>query len=131
MEKGDFMLQNILENILVTVIIGAASAFAKWLYRALKASQKAPNNRSPRYSKRLLHKQFYIFLFTLTLSLIVGFSVPAPGPFTIGGIIRVSCFVVAGFSFIFVMGAFDATLARYPEDQPGNDKPSKEKSSNS
>lgn len=125
------MWQSILENVIVTVIIGAVSAFTKWIYHSVKASQNAPVNHSSRYSKRLLHKQFYIFLFTLILSLIIGFSVSAPSPFTLGGLIKVSCFVTAGFSFLFVMGAFDAALASYPEDQPGNNNPPKKKSNNS
>ena len=125
------MWQSIFENIIVTVIIGAISAFAKWIYHSVKASQNAPVSHSSHYSKQLLHKQFYIFLFTLTLSLIIGFSVPARSPFTLGGIIKVSCFVTAGFSFLFVMGAFDAALASYPEEQPGNNKPPKEKSNHS
>lgn len=120
------MLNNLIENVIVTILVGALSAFVKWLFQALKSSPQASAPKSSLSSKRALRQQFYISLIALVLSLVIGLSVPATVPFSLFGAIRVLSLLAAGYSFLFTAGAFDAAMSFYPGDDTRDDHPSKD-----
>ena len=119
------MLQSILENIAVTIIVTALSALAKRIFKLLTAPHNTvvhtPKAQQPH---RVLKKQFYASLFTFAGCLIVGLSIQATRPFSLEGGIKVFALLIAGFSFLFVMGAFDAAMAFYPCDDMRDNSPS-------
>lgn len=122
------MFHSIIENIIVTAIVCALSAFSRWIFKALKGSfRQGPAIPSHRTSRRLLVKQFYASLFSFSGCLIVGLSVHAPRPFSLLGFVKVICLIVSGLCFLFVMGAFDAAASLYPlSDSRDNTQPEDE-----
>ena len=79
----------------------------------------------------VVYKQFYFALLSLVISLVIGLSVPAQSPFSIGSLIKIPCLITAFFSFIFVLGAFDAAFVFYPDDETRESKPPKDKTNHS
>lgn len=126
------MLQNIFENLIVTIIIAILSAFAKGVVKWFKESNSSPS-QSPKYyhSAKVLKKQFYIFYLIFILSLVIALSVPAPVPHSIGGITKVFCIITALISGILTAGAFDAAVSFHPSNNSRNDKPANNESNNS
>ncbi|HJB57187.1 MAG TPA: hypothetical protein H9714_06510 [Candidatus Flavonifractor intestinipullorum] len=115
----------------MTILVGALSAFAKWLFQALKSAPQDSAPKSHPSSKRTLHQQFYRSLIALVLFLVIGLSVPASVPLSLFGAIRVLCLFAAGYSFLFAVGAFDAAMSLYPGDDAREDRPSKDQAKRS
>lgn len=125
------MLQNVLENITVTITVAALSAFARWLFHSVKRFMQTPVVKEKHAPRMVVHKQFYCTLLSLVSSLVIGLSVPAQSPFSIGSFVKISCLITAAFSSIFVMGAFDAAFDFYPDDETRESKPPKGKTNHS
>lgn len=120
------MLQNVLENITVTIIVTALLTFARWLFHSVKRFMQTPVVKQKYAPRMVVHKQFYFALLSLVISLVIGLSVPAQSPFSIGSLIKIPCLITAFFSLIFVMGAFDAAFDFYPDDETRDNKPPKD-----
>lgn len=119
------MFHSIIENIIVTAIVCALSAFFRWIFKAFKSSlRQGPTLPGRRPTRRLLVKQFYASLFSFSGCLIVGLSVHAPRPFSLLGFAKVICLIISGLCSLFVMGAFDAAASLYPlRDDGDNTQP--------
>lgn len=120
------MLQNVLENITVTIIVTALLTFARWLFHSVKRFMQTPVVKQKYAPRTVVHKQFYYALLSLVISLVIGLSVPAQSPFSIGSFIKFPCLITAAYSLLFVMGAFDAAFDFYPDDETRDNKPPKD-----
>ena len=110
------MLQSVLENILAGIACTLLCALAKRIYLFFKAP--SPDHTQHRASKKLVHRQFFISLFTMAFSFTFAFAIPNATPFNLAGVLRVSLLLCGGFGFIMAWGAFDAAFAFYPSDDP-------------
>lgn len=115
------MFKSILENIIVTAICAGVSATARRIYQFLKADNSTGKGNQRTYSKKLVHHQFLISLFSLTVSLPTALLLPVETILAV--FLKVDLFIAAGFSFIFAWGAFDAAFSFYPGDDSWPDDP--------
>ena len=117
-------------DIVANVVAGIVCAILAHLARKVFSFLTEPISSSPeppKPSKRLVRNQFLLCLFAMLISLPAGvLLVPSTPAFVFA---KIFLFLVAGFSFVFAWGAFDAAFAFYPDDDPGNTEPPQQESS--
>lgn len=118
------MLKSILENIIVTAICTGIATAARRIYQYLKSNDSTGKQNQRTFSKKLVHHQFLISLFSLAISLPTALLLPVETILT--AFLKIILFIVAGFSFIFAWGAFDAAFSFYPGDDSWPDSPTDE-----
>lgn len=118
------MLESILENIIATAICAGAAAAARRIYQYLRSDGSTGKGNQRTYSKKLVHHQFLISLFSLTISLPTALLLPIET--MLAAFLKVGLFIAAGFSFIFAWGAFDAAFSFYPDDDSWPNNPTDE-----
>lgn len=114
--------QNFIENLFAGIVCTAVCALARRIYIYIKDAEAnigPPKTPTP---AKTLQKQFLISLFTLVISLPAAFMFPISKQPTLLGAIGIFLFIIAGFSFLIVWGAFDASFAFYPKDDGGDQK---------
>lgn len=116
------MIQDIVTNLIAGAISAAIVWVLKSIYRAMKSANKTPSVYSaPKVSRRWVKNQFLICSILTPLLLTAGVLIPSPSVATtlLENILltaKVSCFMIAFFSFILEVGAFDAAFAQYKPD---------------
>lgn len=115
-------IKNVLENIFAWGITTAICT----IYRYIKAEEGNLNPPKEPSPAKTLQKQFFAALFTLVVSLPAAFMFPISRQPTPTGMVRIFLFIIAGFAFLFVWGAFDAAFAFYPKDDRRDDEPSEQ-----
>ena len=116
-------IQNFVENFIAGMASTVVCALIRRFYLYVKAGEESiapPKTPTP---SKTLHKQFFGSLFALVVSLPAAFMFPIAKQPDTSGFIRISLFLVAGFAFLFVWGAFDVAFAFYPKDNLGEGKP--------
>lgn len=121
-------IQNFVENVIAGMASTVVCALIRRFYLYVKATEDNITPQKTPTPGKTLHKQFFGSLFALVVSLPAAFMFPISKQPDISGFIRISLFLVAGFSFLFVWGAFDAAFAFYPKDNLGEGKPPKQSS---
>ena len=114
---------NFFENLIAGIVSTVVCALIRRFYLYVKTTEEnitPPQIPSP--AKRL-HKQFFGSLFALVTSLPAAFMFPISKQPDVSSFIRIFLFLIAGFSFLFVWGAFDAAFAFYPKNDSGESKP--------
>lgn len=114
------MIENILSNVAAGIICTVLAYAARKIFTFITAPSDSPAN-GRKYSKILVRNQFLITLFTLVFSLPVGVLLNATTALL--ALAKILLLFVAGFSFIFLWGSFDAAFEFYPDDNTGNDEP--------
>lgn len=115
------MLDNIISNVVAGIICAVLAYLSRKIVVFLSAPPQSQREGVP-YSKRSIHTQFLVYLFTLVICLSAGVLI-VPNVMWIA-LLKIFLLLAAGFSFIFLWGAFDAALAFYPDDNARDDKPS-------
>lgn len=116
------MIQDIVTNLIAGAISAAIVWVLKSIYRAIKSVNKSPSSYSgPKVSRRWVKNQFLICSVLTPVLLTAGVLTPSPPIATnllehILMTAKVLCFLIAFFSFILEVGAFDAAFAQYNPD---------------
>lgn len=114
------MVESFLENMIMTLVCSFIAFWAKSAYNAIKKwFESAPATPKSYTSPKALHRQFLVWLFTFTFSISGAWGLPM-------GILKIFLAILAGYAFLFTWGAFDAALAFYPENDPGDHEPPKD-----
>lgn len=116
------MLENIFTNIIASVVCAVIAAMSRAIYQNLVSNHPTEASEKANYSKKLVHRQFVISLAVLAISLPIACLLP-PGTSTGAAFLKIFLFMIAGFSFIFAWGAFDAAFSFYPDDCCGQEEP--------
>lgn len=115
------MLNGIIENIVSGLICAVLGFVCKKVWNSIKRSfvksyEEQP--RTKRTSKKTLRKQFFVCLILLVIFLSTATSIQASSiPLRF---LKVGMFILAGYNFLFVWGAFDIAVVFYPDDDISN-----------
>lgn len=116
--------KSIIGNLIATGIYAVLVYCIKKIFRSQSAGQNGQTGKIAR--KTVLKRQFFASLILLVVTLSVFFSVTTPRLLHPLSALKVLAGLIAGFSFVFTWGAFEAAFSFYPEDDVVS-KPSEKK----
>ena len=108
------MLFDVLKDLVVGAISSGIMFCAHKIWRKMCSSDmRRPQKR---YSKKRIHNFFYGSVIALPLFLVAGIGIPIPDGWIAVCMIflKVCCFLLALFAFIFACGSFDEAMSFYP-----------------
>jgi len=114
----------ILRDILATIVV----SFLGWLYQQSARSFRPsrPVKRGQQITRRKRNLIFYVSLLIFTVSVHGIFSTSWASAFSVPGVVKSLCFVLAVCSFVLLQGAFEAQPLDDPDrslpDGPSNRK---------
>lgn len=119
-------MKTILENVVVTLVCGGIVHVAKSIFNFIKRAELEPRSYKKVTPKKTVQKQFFISLFTFLFSFSGAWALPLK--FLLLGAMKIFLMIISLYAFIFVWGAFDAAIAFYPEEDPGDSVPTQDTS---
>lgn len=108
------MWYDVFINLITTIICAFIAAVGKRIWLQIKANPvEAQKPKKP--NKKLLKKQFFVYLILMSFSLAVGILLPFDTSTPMWGFKPLFLFF-SGVSFLAVWGSFEEAMAFYPPD---------------